>query len=106
MATSLIRGIGSSRGDTDPIESDDYLALTMNMKRLDIDDHRWFGKSSGVMLVQAALDVKKEYAGKQIEKPSDSVLRMPSHLPGRRREFWDRLPVSVPNFMLLSSLVD
>lgn len=74
------------------VPSDDELGhttLTEGLKRLAVEplDRRFHGKSSGVMLVQAAMNLKKVVLGSN----------QPDHLlvpPTRRMEFWLPRPVS------------
>ena len=80
---------------TDPddlVPSDDELGhatLTEGLKRLAVEplDRRFHGKSSGVMLVQAAMNLKKEFSG--ADQPNDLLVP-----PTRRPEFWAPHPVS------------
>ncbi|THH04869.1 hypothetical protein EW145_g5209 [Phellinidium pouzarii] len=70
--------------------SDDELVhstLTEGLKRLAVDplDRRFHGKSSGVMLVQAAMNLKQEFSG------SDS-LKGQLIPPTRRTELWSPHP--------------
>ncbi|KAK7466198.1 Gypsy retrotransposon integrase-like protein 1 [Stygiomarasmius scandens] len=70
-----------------PLETsdDDYanLKLVDDLKRLELDasEHRFFGKSSGAMLIQTAIDLKQEYTGREIDLKR--VI-----LGQRRPEFW------------------
>ena len=67
-----------------------HLKLADHMKSLQIDpsENRFFGKSSGAMLVQAAIDLKHEYTGQR----KHSIHGI---LGSRRPEFWTIRPVSV-----------
>ncbi|KAL5525563.1 hypothetical protein ACEPAG_6899 [Sanghuangporus baumii] len=71
------------------LPSDDeigHTSITEGIKRLSMDplDRRFHGKSSGVMLVQTALNLKREFAG------LDSTNNL---LPtSRRQEFWSPHP--------------
>ncbi|KAI0058759.1 hypothetical protein BV25DRAFT_1788378, partial [Artomyces pyxidatus] len=47
--------------------------------------HRFFGKSSGVQLVQTAMDMKSEYVGRD---PRPTIM----HMHNRRNEFWTMHP--------------
>lgn len=51
--------------------------------------HRFFGKSSGVVLLQTAIDLKNEYSG----LPLDPPLKKPM-VGLKRPEFWNVRPVS------------
>lgn len=83
--TSALRNVN------DPLNGDEdnaHLLLADNLKQLSIDpvDYRFFGKSSGAMLIQTAIELKNEYTGADQE----SAL-----LPGAKRdEFWAPHPVS------------
>lgn len=86
IATSIIRRVGSPVPSTD---DDDFahILLSDNLKRLALDptlelDVRFFGKSSGAMLVQTAIELKNEYTG--TDQPD---LRRPM-LGSKRPEFW------------------
>lgn len=91
MATSAIRRVGSNDTQDDLFSDDDsaHLILADNLKRLSIDpaDYRFFGKSSGAMLIQTAIELKNEYTG------SDHDLRR-GVLGSKRPEFWTIRPVS------------
>ncbi len=64
----------------------------MNRLKLDPGQPRFFGKSSSVMFLQNALDLKREYAGipKEREPPGPGSER----LPYKRPQFWRAHPVS------------
>jgi len=78
-----------------PLETsdDDYanLKLVDDLKQLELDasEHRFFGKSSGAMLIQTAIDLKQEYTGREIDLKR--VI-----LGQRRPEFWQPNTVSLP----------
>ena len=85
------KAIASSTPTDDYPSDDDDSAqkkLTDRIKQLRIDpvQHRFFGKSSGVTLIQTAMDLKKEITGND---------RNPKAPPpsSRRQEFGDVLPV-------------
>ena len=87
--------------------SDDELGhatLTEGLKRLAVEplDRRFHGKSSGVMLVQAAMNLKREFSGLSTAKD----LLIP---PTRRPEFWAPHPVCLSRFnnqfFILNTLV-
>ncbi|KAG6812669.1 hypothetical protein H0H92_001427 [Tricholoma furcatifolium] len=83
IATSVLRKV------TQPVEfqPDDELPnimLAESLRQLKLSDHdknRFFGKSSGAMLVQTAMELKNEYTGD----------RRPI-LGSKRDEFWDMRP--------------
>lgn len=92
MATSVIRGVGTPMVIADDLLPNDddfgHVALVNKIKQLEINPAhcRFFGKSSGVMLIQTAIDLKNEYTGE------DSI-RHPT-FTSKRPEFWDVSPVS------------
>jgi hypothetical protein len=94
--TSAIRGVADEStlptGMTDD-EEDTALILADNLKRMEIEpkEYRFFGKSSGAMLVRTALELKNEYTGSEITTPD---LSKPP-LKNLRGEFWTQQPVSV-----------
>jgi hypothetical protein len=81
----MTKAIRESGGPVVEPDDDDlaHLKLAHHMKTLHIDpaENRFFGKSSGAMLVQAAIDLKQEYTG----KPEHSMAKI---LGARRPEFW------------------
>ncbi|TFK49793.1 hypothetical protein OE88DRAFT_1755750 [Heliocybe sulcata] len=103
--------------DLDPSD-DEYLntTLTENLRKLTVDPnyHRFFGKSSGIMFIQTAIDLKNEYAGDGDEKQS---IIDETYLGSKRPEFWSSNPweehrfgESIPSFTfpapdLIDSLV-
>lgn len=82
--------------DLDDLQpSDDELAhstLAEGLKRLAVEpmDARFLGKSSGAMLVQAAMNMKRELDGAPEAKSAYDLL--PS---SRRQQLWAPLPVSI-----------
>ncbi|KAJ2936610.1 hypothetical protein H1R20_g483, partial [Candolleomyces eurysporus] len=76
----------------EPVNADDdnaHLILADNLRTLSIDpvDYRFFGKSSGAMLIQTAIELKNEYTG------SDHDLRKAATVLGtKREEFWSPHP--------------
>src|ERR1700733_825534 len=69
---------------------DDFIQLSLadSLKTLAIDPihHRFFGKSSGVMLIQTAIDLKNQYTGNGNEDKKEI-------LGHGRAEFWKMRPV-------------
>ena len=66
---------------------DDTSVLTDNLKRLALSpsEYRFFGKSSGAVLIQAAMELKQEYTQSEPHVPKES------QKPGfsaSRTEFW------------------
>lgn len=71
-------------------EDDEHISLVDDFKNLGVSplqqrDFRFFGKSSGAMLVRAAMDLKNHYESKP---PVDMSVR-PEHMFHIRPEFWD-----------------
>ncbi|KAF8834771.1 hypothetical protein BDN67DRAFT_914233 [Paxillus ammoniavirescens] len=70
--------------DDDLVPSDDEdivtVSLSENLKNMNLNPShtRFFGKSSGIMLIQKAIDLKKEYTGGE-ESRSDSFFKTGSH---------------------------
>ncbi|KAF5342022.1 hypothetical protein D9611_002055 [Ephemerocybe angulata] len=70
-------------------EDNAHLILADNLKQLSLDpvDYRFFGKSSGAMLIQTAIELKNEYTG------SDHDIRKTQDVLGtKREEFWSPHP--------------
>ena len=91
IVTNALRNVDlpvSSPSDDD----EPTLILADNLKKLDLDqgEYRFFGKSSGVMLIQTAIELKNEYShGKMTaEEP-----KLPIKFHNRRMEFWTTRPV-------------
>lgn len=89
--------------------SDDEFAtisITDELRRLSIDrgNTRFFGKSSGVVLIQTAMDMKKEFhspGADPLNHSEGGTHQKLSNLPSRRPEFWHFEPVSVFPFVSL-----
>ena len=60
-----------------------------NRLAMDPMHYRFFGKSSGFMLIQTAIDMKKDYIGK------DPTPQKKALIGSKRPEFWNVRPVSV-----------
>ena len=99
IATNLIRTAPDTQrimaemsSDVEP-ESNDYssLQMTEQMRRFKLEEHdiRFFGRSSGAMLVQAAVDLK----GELTSVPSSDFWER--GLGSRRPEFWQLHPVRI-----------
>lgn len=75
-------------------EDEMTLVLADNMQRMTFDptEFRFFGKSSGAMLISTALELKNVYNGTTNPEPSN-----PFPLHRRRKEFWTLQPVSAAN---------
>lgn len=79
----------TARPDTDDGD-DPTLVLADKLRRMAISpgDFRFFGKSSGAMLIRTAIELKNEYAGKycDLADPEKPVMT-------QRKEFWTVKPV-------------
>lgn len=98
--TPLTSGIDGSttQNDEEFHSSDDEYAtisVTDELRRLSVErgNTRFFGKSSGVVLIQTAMDMKKEFtATSQAEPGSEPPVGL-GLLNARRPEFWHFEPV-------------
>lgn len=70
-----------------PASDEEFMHVTLaeGLKHLtvNVNDRRFHGKSSGIMLVQAAMDFKREYSGGGDEDALGSSIP-----DSRREEFW------------------
>lgn len=97
-----VRGIKTPTFDDDGLapscdDDDDFATVRVseNLRdRLQMDPmhYRFFGKSSSVILIQTAIDLKNEYVGNE-EPPKRPVLGRPA-IGSKRPEFWNVRPVS------------
>ncbi len=106
FASSVIRSMGEIQPKTIIPDDDDdlgHVVLEEDLVGLEITDqirNRFFGKSSGAMLLQAAMDLKDEYTG----QPKRSFPR-PNILSRRRDEFWSRPDVRIQDLEFISLLI-
>lgn len=79
---------------TDPDElepSDDEVmaqhSLVHSLKRMQLNPTqlRFFGKSSSIMFIQTAMDLKRHYSGMPIPESRETIVSHPTLLQGRRR---------------------
>jgi hypothetical protein len=93
--TSQINLASADLTEDDGLEpSDDelsHMTLTQTMQKIRLDPvhPRFFGKSSGIRLLQTALDLKSEYAGEPkptVEETKERFLSLQSE--SERRDFW------------------
>ncbi|KAF7304830.1 Zn(2)-C6 fungal-type domain-containing protein [Mycena kentingensis (nom. inval.)] len=77
--------------DTLPRNDEDTLLVAIKKLTLDPEQHRFWGKSSGIQLVQTALNFKSHYAGSTTDHPP------PSSLPKRRNEYWEPVKWLLPD---------
>lgn len=93
LAIKAIRQWDTSPEFSQPqnIEDAEHLELADNLRNLRVDarEYRFFGKSSGAMLIKTAIDLKQEFTGR------DTNMK-PVVLGERRPEFWRPLPVCAP----------
>jgi hypothetical protein len=91
FSTPVIPGVGTSDMAEEFPDEDDVaqISLANRISLLSIDPvhRRFFGKSSGAMLIQTAMELKKEYIG------TDDTARIP-FIGTQRPEFWKVNPVS------------
>ncbi|KAJ3733132.1 hypothetical protein DFJ43DRAFT_1069396 [Lentinula guzmanii] len=89
VAISAIRRWGVSPGYSSQqnLEDREHVELADNIKSLHVDsrEYRFFGKSSGAMLIKTAIDLKQEFTGRETDMT-------PVVLGERRPEFWRPLP--------------
>ncbi|KAH9481126.1 putative transcriptional regulatory protein [Psilocybe cubensis] len=90
--TSAIRGVNSTPQTPQEMAHDDDdagLLLIDNFKRMNLapTEYRFFGKSSGAMLISKAIELKKEYTGKE-----PGFLKFSSLKQQRKDEFWTSRP--------------
>jgi hypothetical protein len=118
-----LRRYGTSSNGTDDklLEDDDddaHIILADNLKQLSLEpkEYRFFGKSSGAMLIQTAIELKNEYTGRgkgNVASQGGAMMTgttgaaaaaaqatKPGILGLKRNEFWTSHPVS---YMYLSS---
>lgn len=89
IVTTVIRNLDAEFPPNFGDEDNAHLILADNLKSLSIDavDYRFFGKSSGAMLIQTAIELKNEYTG------SDHDFRKAQSVLGtKREEFWVQHP--------------
>lgn len=98
IATGLIRHTGALPTETLTQEEhgdDDFAHMTLadDMQKMNLDksEHRFFGKSSSIMLVQTAIELKNEYTGVK----GDFARTI---LGSRRPEFWTSRPVGYTSY--------
>ncbi|KAF4613756.1 hypothetical protein D9613_007374 [Agrocybe pediades] len=91
--TSAIRGVNSESiaCPEDEDEDDATLRVADKFKKMEMDpkmEYRFFGKSSGAMLVHTALELKQEYVGGE-PVPKDVPMKP---LQNPRKQFWTTKP--------------
>ena len=68
IASTVLRRFDDDHPDEQQ-EDDSHLVLSDNLRQLSLEN-RFFGKSSGAMLIQTALELKNEYNGTGAAMPS------------------------------------
>ncbi|XP_006459669.1 hypothetical protein AGABI2DRAFT_218980, partial [Agaricus bisporus var. bisporus H97] len=99
IMASILRRYGTTYVQPPP-DDDAQIILSDHFKQLSVEqpkDYRFFGKSSGVMLIQTALELKNEYTGKRTwsMKPEDLSLK--------RDRFWTKPPWEEQTLISLTS---
>lgn len=92
IATKVLRNYGKTPSSPEQRlheEDDAHLVIADNLKQLALEpkEYRFFGKSSGAMLIQTAIELKNEYTGRPSPKPAFGLLGL------KRNEFWTSHPV-------------
>jgi hypothetical protein len=100
--TRVIRQIDSElpANIDDLVEDTAQLAISRRMEPLPVKDQdkdRWFGKSSGTILIQAALDTKEEFVETHF---NTSAPLSATFLKNRRMEYWAPRPVILSSYRL------
>ncbi|KIJ60357.1 hypothetical protein HYDPIDRAFT_117261 [Hydnomerulius pinastri MD-312] len=89
-STSTFAGVSTPLEDLVPSDDDEMVSvrLTESLRNMNLDPlhHRFFGKSSGIMLIQKAIDLKKEYTGDEDSTPAAQFLSV------KRPEFHNCFP--------------
>jgi hypothetical protein len=86
-------GLAPPCSDDDNLEDFAKVCITDNHHdQQDPMNYRFFGKSSGVVLVQTAIDLKNEFSGLPIGQQQLQPMTGPN---GKRPEFWHVRPVSI-----------
>ena len=82
-------GVVPLDSDNDDEEFVEFAVAEDSKRKPQIDPihNKLFGKSSGVTFIQAAINLKREYTGTEVQ-PKRSLI------PSKRPEFWTRRPVS------------
>ena len=97
MATGSIDGSASPNDDELHSSDDEYatISVTDELRRLSVErgNTRFFGKSSGVVLIQTAMDMKKEFTATNRGEESAEPQAGLGLLNARRPEFWHFEPV-------------
>jgi hypothetical protein len=95
--------ICSDGDDLDDLDDFARISIQDNLKKAAAQDpmtHRFYGKSSGIVLLQTALDLKNEFSGRP---PTNHRQPLESKAFGgfKRPEYWSVNPVSDHPFVLL-----
>ncbi|TFK27934.1 hypothetical protein FA15DRAFT_653244 [Coprinopsis marcescibilis] len=93
IVTSVVRNIGGPSASELEVEDNAQFIIPDNLKRLELDpvNYRFFGKSSGAMLIHTAIELKNEYTGS-----NDHGHEIVERSLNRRTEFWFSRPWEDP----------
>ena len=100
-----MRGEDGADGEGDDLDpSDDEIIAQRNivqkLKQMSVNpaSMRYHGKSSSLLFIQTAMDLKQEYAG--LELPQAAVELQETHcmLLKRRQQYWSLHPVRGPDY--------
>ncbi|KAF8972347.1 fungal-specific transcription factor domain-containing protein [Flammula alnicola] len=96
IVASAIPGVADNAASPTGLDEDDdetCLLLSDDLKQMDLEPHeyRFFGKSSGIMLLRTALELKNEYTGSDITLTDLRHGQKPP-LQNLRMEFWTLRP--------------
>jgi hypothetical protein len=99
QVASAIRHVGNQvPPPSDDDDDEATLMLADNLKRLELDpaDYRFFGKSSGAMLIRTALELKDDYVGGSSLSSHELTdpFKIKASMKHLRPEFWIARPVS------------
>ena len=91
MSICLTPGVEESLNDEG--EDDDQEGIVMGFKSLNVDaPHSHFlGRSSTLMLIRTALDMKQQFVGG--DRPTETETPHGRAMPSRRPEFWSAVDV-------------
>lgn len=103
-ATTSIRHAANEPMSPPDVEDETTLILADNLQRLELEpsEYRFFGKSSGAMLIHAALELKSEYTGSPDLLDIVELSRKRKMMKNLRSEFWTSRPVGDHLFSLFS----
>jgi hypothetical protein len=103
ILTSAIRGATDNVTPNDGVEDISILSDNLGQLALNPSEYRFFGKSSGAMLIQAAMELKQEYA--QLAEPPVSQASQNKGFTAPRPEFWAPYEVCCSLAFLFASFI-